>query len=35
MAFLLKSLSVQKKHSSRNYMRYSANAGEKVKFHRT
>ena len=24
-----------KKHSSRNYMRYIANAGEKVRFHRT
>ena len=43
MAYLLKSLSVQKEHSSRNYMRYFANAGEKVtqdmrdgeRFHRT
>ena len=35
MAYLLKSLSVQKKHFSRNYMRYFANAGEKVRFHRT
>ena len=35
MAYLLKSLSVQKKHSSRNYMRYFANAGKKVRFHRT
>ena len=24
-----------KEHSSRNYMRYLANAGEKVRFHRT
>ena len=24
-----------KEHSSRNYMRYFANAGEKVRFHRT
>ena len=31
MAYLLKSLSVQKEHSSRNYMRYFAN----VRFHRT
>ena len=31
----LKSLSVQKEHSSRNYMRYFANAGEKVRFYRT
>ena len=35
MAYLLKSLSVQKEHSSRNYMRYFATAGEKVRFHRT
>ena len=35
IAYLLKSLSVQKEHSSRNYMRYFANAGEKVRFHRT
>ena len=35
MPYLLKSLSVQKEHSSRNYMRYFANAGEKVRFHRT
>ena len=35
MAYLLKSLSVQKEHSSRNYMRYFANAGEKVRFHMT
>ena len=35
MAYLLKSLSVQKEHSSRNYMRYFANAGEKVRFRRT
>ena len=34
-SYLLKSLSVQKEHSSRNYMRYFANAGEKVRFHRT
>ena len=34
MARLLKSLSVQKEHSSRNYMRYFANAGEEVRFHR-
>ena len=34
-AYLLKSLSVQKEHSSRNYKRYFANAGEKVRFHRT
>ena len=27
MAYLLKSLSVQKEHSSRNYMRYFANEG--------
>ena len=33
--YLLKSLSVQKEHSSRNYMRYFANAGEKVRFYRT
>ena len=32
---LLKSLNVQKEHSSRNYMRYFANAGEKVRFHGT
>ena len=25
----------QKEHSSRNYMRYFANAGGKVRFHRT
>ena len=30
MAYLLKSLSVQKEHSSKNYMRYFANAREKV-----
>ena len=35
MAYLMKSLSVQKEHSSRSYMRYFANAGEKVRFHRT
>ena len=35
MAYLLKSLSVQKEHSSKTYMRYFANAGEKVRFHRT
>ena len=35
MAYLLKSLSVQKEHSSMNYMRYFANAGEKVRFHMT
>ena len=35
MAYSLKSLSVQKEHSSRNYMRYFANAREKVRFHRT
>ena len=35
MAYLLKSLSMQKEHSSSNYMRYFANAGEKVRFHRT
>ena len=34
MAYLLKPLSVQNEHSSRNYMRYLANAGEKVRFHR-
>ena len=28
-------LSVQKEHSSMNYTRYFANAGEKVRFHRT
>ena len=32
---VIKSLSVQKKHSPRNYMRYFANGGEKVRFHRT
>ena len=31
----VEALSVQKEHSSRNYMRYFANAGEKVRFHRT
>ena len=31
---LLKSLSVQKEYLSRNYFRYFANAGEKVRFHR-
>ena len=31
----IQSFSVQKEHSSRNYMRYFANAGEKVRFHRT
>ena len=35
MAYLLKSLSVQKEHSSRNYMRYFDNAGKNVRFHRT
>ena len=35
IAYLLKSLSVQKEHSSRNYRRYFSNAGEKVRFHRT
>ena len=25
----------EKEHSSRNYMRYFANVGEKVRFHRT
>ena len=35
MAYLLKSLSVQKEHSSRNYMRYFANTEEKMRFHRT
>ena len=35
MAYLLKSLSVQKEHFSRHYMRYFANAGEKVRIHRT
>ena len=35
MAYLLKSLSVQKEHTSRSYMRYFANAGEKVRFHMT
>ena len=35
MAHLLKSLSVQKEHSSRNYMRYFANAGEETRFHST
>ena len=35
IAYLFKSLSVQKEHSSRNYMRYLANVGEKVRFHRT
>ena len=35
MAYLLKSLSVQKEHTSRNYMRYFANPGKKVRFHRT
>ena len=29
MAYLLKSLSLQKEHSSRNYMTYFANAGER------
>ena len=35
IAYLLKSLSVQKENSSRSYMRYFTNAGEKVRFHRT
>jgi len=35
LAYLLKLLSVQKEHFSRNYMRHIANAGEKVRFHKT
>ena len=35
MAYLLKSLSVQKEHTFKSYMRYFANAGEKTRFHRT
>ena len=31
----VESLSVQKEHSSRNYIRYFANDGEKVRFYRT
>ena len=35
MAYLLKSLGVLNEHSSRYYVRYFANAEEKVRFHRT
>ena len=35
MAYLLKSLSEQMEYSSRSYMRYFANAEEKVRFYRT
>ena len=35
MAYLLKSLSVQKEHTLRSYMKYFANDAEKTRFHRT